>query len=191
MSPRRPSMVSSQSEPGAVAAVKAPVAPWRGPAASGLRLGPAAPSSMPPPPPFLVQPRTSSWPPPRKGSSFPPPPLALTLSIRSSDRDADFLDEHDEHDEHDEDDEKEDMPTNVFAEPVTLVTQKDGAGAVGLRKGGWGEGDESTHELERPTQKRLPTMPPPPPRPLPPTGYEVLSASLAAASLAPQGFTVA
>jgi hypothetical protein len=86
------------------------------------------------------------------------------------------------------------MPTNVFAEPVTLVTQKGAAPAVGFLKGGWGEGDESTHELdvERPTQKRLPTIPPPPPpRPLPPTGYEVLSASLAAASLAPQGFTVA
>src|SRR5579862_4853866 len=185
MSTRRRSMVSNQSEPGTVS----PVAPWRDRGVSGTRLGPSAasvpiPSSMPPPPPFLVKPRTSSsWPPPRKGSSFPPPPrLPLPLSIHISDRDLDW---------DDGDDEKEDAPTKVFAEPVTLVTFKTDASAkLALNKGGWGEGDESTHELERPTQKRLPTIPPPP-RPSPPTGYEVLSASLAAASLAPHGFAVA
>jgi hypothetical protein len=160
-------MVSNQSEPGTV---KGPVAPWRGRAASGMRL---TPSSMPPPPPFLVQTRTSSWPPPRKGSSFPPPPLPP--SFRTGDRDADW---------NDEDDEKEDVATAVFAEPVTLVTQKAGPVRTGFPE------DESTHEIPRETQRRLPTIPPPP-GPLPPTGYEVLSASLAAASLAPHGFTVA
>ncbi|MGH7440557.1 MAG: hypothetical protein ACRENE_33115, partial [Polyangiaceae bacterium] len=139
-------------------------------------------NSLPPLPPSLVAPvsskRTISSIPP--WSHLPPPPR------RTSDPPPAF----------DDLDLKEDAATDIFGEAVTLIGKKSGFPE-----------DESTHELERPTQRRLPsvpplrampTIPPPPPlpsmtaaRPLPPSGFDVLSAALAAASLAPERFTAA
>src|ERR1019366_6038425 len=80
------------------------------------------------------------------------------------------------------DDPKEDAVTDVFAERATLVFERGGVGD-----------DESTHEIPRPTLRRLPADAPAAAGPvsLPPLGFDVLSASLAAASLAPPGFTAA
>src|SRR5258708_5549666 len=96
----------------------------------------------------------------------PPPPQIRAKANLDADLDAGW------------DDEKEDAATDVYAERATLDFKK-----VALL-----EEEESTHEIPRPTLRRLP---PPSPLPLPPSGFDALSASLAAASVAPPGFTVA
>jgi hypothetical protein len=148
-----PDMAPNQREAGSTANR---VAPWRERVASGMRLSVAPP----PPPTLLVQRRRTLVGIPV--AARPPAPPPARVRERSTDLD----------------DEKEDVATDVFAEPVTLVLRKDEIGD-----------DESTHEIPRPTLRRLPVARPA--QPLPPTGFEVLSASLAAASLAPQGFTAA
>ncbi len=78
----------------------------------------------------------------------------------------------------DDENEKEDDVTEVFAEPATLVFKKDAI-----------PDDESTRELPWPTLRRLPELPVV--VPLPPAGFDTISASLAAASLPPLDFTAA
>jgi hypothetical protein len=161
-------MTQNQGEAGSFGQLGRRVAPWRERASSGMRL------SVPPPLPSIRR---------------PPPDPRAPPNIDAIDANWD--------------DEKEDAATDVYAERVTLVFKRDAMGD-----------DESTHEIPRATLPRLPALPlpssppprlspafvaaspppvysPPPSRPSAPSGFEKLSRSLAAASLAPHGFMAA
>jgi hypothetical protein len=82
-----------------------------------------------------------------------------------------------------DDDENEEAKTDVYVERATLELKRDAFGD-----------DESTHEIPQPTLPRLPELRAPSAPsvpPSPPSGFEKLSRSLAAASLAPVGFATA